>query len=282
MTRRLAGTAIVLMIISGCASAAEPPLGEWVQNDIRGMESIAGATCTRMWIEERKYTLNGDAGQLMGSYGNVIRAMPIGMPSLPACKYPKPASSPIATQMRLWSLIGRPNDDGTWRIGAQPEQSGGDFDTFKMDEFKTRLTLRGATLIDAASDPDDPDALVFRRPAAPEPEARAALEEAVRRLQTGACVPVMMELGATQQVAAQMCALRKRITNLGGAYVSLSVDAATEFHRVPDNFPRPSTGMRRQRGVVYSFTTHYERQAVPGNAVVYEENGKWRVALLWV
>jgi hypothetical protein len=134
----------------------------------------------------------------------------------------------------------------------------------------------------AGSGDDLSKTLVFR-PAVPvPPAARAVLEDTVQRMEGGECLKVMSRLATRPDAAAQMCALRAKMSQFLGSYLSMSVDSMTEFDRVPDGFPvKPSTGWRRQRGVFFVFTGRYENQVIPGNAVVFEEAGEWRVVLLW-
>lgn len=274
----------ILLMLGGRCFGAEPLGGEWVHTDIRSLEVLDKGTCVRLWLEERTYRISVNGESLTGTYVNQIRATPVGAPSLrPECRYPAPVSKPSAAQFRIWSLAGRLNQDGSWRIGAQPELGGGDLSTFKTEEFKARLVPVGAALIDAVNNLDDANsALVFRRRGIPAAAARAVFEDTLGRLHAGRCMQVMMDLGETQPLAAQICDLRQRMLALSGSYVSVRVDEATVIDRVPDLFPRQSGGFRRQSGVYFSFTAQYEKQEIPGGAIVYEEDDKWRVASLWL
>jgi hypothetical protein len=273
------------IVFTAALASAGPVAGEWRNVDLRGIESQPGG-CVRVWLEERLYDLQETADKVMGVYRNIIRAAPVGPLSFgPNCKaYPAPASNPIASQLRLWSIIGRPAGNGAWRIGAEPGIGGGDLQLMKTEEFRTAVVERNGRLVDGTGDAANPnDTLVFR-PAGSVPEAaRTALERTVTRLHNGECLDVASALGASREIAVKMCELRERMSSLTGGYRSLTVDLTTEFDRVPENFPREaSKGWRRQHGVFFTFTGIYEKQQVPGNAIVYEDGGQWHVAFLWL
>ncbi len=97
----------------------------------------------------------------------------------------------------------------------------------------------------------------------------------------GSCLEVLTTIAVNRDAVVQACDVRERILNLSGKYISLSVDSATEFDRVPDKVPAQSTTVRRQHGVFFSFIGKFERTEVPGNAIVYEDGGKWRLGFLW-
>lgn len=276
--------ALLSVVLPVAAAVAEPPSGEWYNVDLRGFETQPGNACLRLWIEERMYNLQPAGERLTGTYRNVIRATPVGGPSFsPDCKYPTPATNPIASQVRLWSIVGKATDAGGWSIGAQPGMGGGDLQVWKTEEFKTILVSRGGQLIDGTGSPEDPDhALVFRRSAPPSSGARDILEATLTRLHGGACLEVLTPLAVSRNAAVEACALRQRMAQLAGRYLSLSMISATDFDRVPNTFPKaPSSGWKRQRGVFFEFTSRFERQQLLGNAIVFEEAGQWRVALLW-
>jgi hypothetical protein len=181
----------------------------------------------------------------------------------------------------MWQILGTPKATGDWLVRAEPGLGAGDFQAYNTEPFETSLALRGGKLV-AGSGDDLSKTLVFR-PAVPvPPAARAVLEDTVQRMEGGECLKVMSRLATRPDAAAQMCALRAKMSQFLGSYLSMSVDSMTEFDRVPDGFPvKPSTGWRRQRGVFFVFTGRYENQVIPGNAVVFEEAGEWRVVLLW-
>jgi hypothetical protein len=240
--------------------------------------------CLRLWLEERNYQLKNDNGTLTGSYGNVIRAMPIGPPSYgPQCKYDAPAANPVAAQYRSWAIVGSSFDPGKWRLRAQAALGGGDPLGFNAADFETTLTSKDEALVDAAGSLDDVNqALMFRR-AGPSPGgAREALEIALRKINTGGCLEVMGGTLLPEAVRTQVCELRQEIVKLAGRYVSLSVEHVAQFDRVPNTFPKDgANGFRRQSGAVFVFTAQHEKQALTGNAMAYEEGGAWRIVFLW-
>lgn len=268
----------VIVVSMACApvtTAADSYVGEWKQVDIRTLEKAPPA-CMRLWFEERSYKLQ-QTDTLRGLYGNVIRSAPLGAPSLqPDCKYWTVAPRAAAMQFRIWQIVARPTDDGGYRVGAQPMKGGGDFNSFKTEEFNTVIALKDGSLVDGVGG----DALVFHRPAQPSADARMTLEQTITRLETGGCLEVMASMGS-RLIAPQVCDLRRRIGELAGRYIGLSVISSMEFDRVPDNFPNESKSLKRQHGVHFSFNGQYENQKIPGDALVFEENGKWRVAFLW-
>lgn len=277
--------ALFIIAHSAEASSGEPPRGEWRHTDIRSIEILPGGACIRLWIEERTYNIvpAGDS-RFSGTYFNVIRAAPVGAPSFRAeCKFPPPADNPVATQIRGWSIIGNKTPEQAWRVRAQPGLPGGDLRVFKTEEFETKLYRRGDHLVDSNGSANPDEALLFRPPSPSPASARTALEETVRRLHGGFCLEVMLKLAPGQEDAVrELCSLRQRMTQIAGSLLSISVDSATELDRVPVGFPRtPSNGYRRQRGVFFSFLGRYEKQQIPGHAVVVEEEGAWRVDLLW-
>ena len=272
----------LLILLAGTSMcAADAPAGEWVSVDLRSIEGIP-AGCVRLWIEERGYALKAERERVRGISRNLIRATPLGTPSLrPECKWPEPATNPIAHQMRIWGVVGKPDEGGGWQVAAQPLPGEGNMKVFKTEEFKTLLVKRGDRLFDGTGDPAEPNAtFVFRRPALPPAEARATLEDTVRRLHTGACLEITSTF-VPSAAAAQACDVRRRILDLAGNYLTLSVISATEFDRMPDHFPGPSTAMKRQRGVHFSFTGQYEKQRVLGDAIMIQDGQQWRLAFLW-
>ena len=277
--------AVFLIACAQTASSDDLPRGEWHHADIRGIEAVPGGTCARLWLEERTYSIvpNGES-RFMGTYFNMIRAAPVGVPSFsPDCRFPAPAENPVASQFRGWSIVGDKPSAQTWRVRAEPGPPGGELRVFESKPFETSLYRRGELLVDSTGAYDDPEkTFLFRPPGPPPAAARAALEDTIRRLTGGGCLEVMSKLAPMNNVAQEMCALRQRVTQIAGSLLSISVDEATEFDRVPVGFPRaPSNSYRRQRGVFFSFDGQYENQKVPGHAVVFEEEGAWNVVLLW-
>lgn len=276
---------LLVIAAASAASSDEPPRGEWHHADIRSIEVLPGGMCVRLWLEQRTYNLlpSGES-RFMGTYFNMIRAAPVGVPSLhPDCRYPAPANNPVANQFRGWSIVGSRAERQGWRVRAEPGAPGGDLRVLETKEFETTLYREGELLVDSIGARDDPEkTLVFRASAVVPAAARAALEETVRRLTGGACLEVMSKLVPSNASVQEICALRQRMSQIAGRLLSISVDDATVFDRVPNGFPRaPSNGFRRQQGVFFSFDGHYENQQIPGNAVVFEEGGIWNVVLLW-
>ena len=269
---------VLAVLCRGVATAEDPYAGDWKNVDIRGVENRPPA-CTRVWFEERSYALQRPDA-LQGIYSNVIRAAPVGAPSSrPDCKYPAPASNPIAQQLRMWRVIGRPDGSGGFRVAAEAAPGGGDMNVYKTQEFRTVLTLRSGRLIDETQS-GAANGLVFRRAAEPPAAARRVLEETISRLESGGCLDVMAAMGAREKVA-QMCELRRRMAEIAGRYIGLSVISSLEFDRVPDRFPNESKALKSQHGVHFSFNGQYENQKLHGDALVFEEEGRWRVAFLW-
>lgn len=277
--------AFFLIAHSLMASSGGLPLGEWHHADLRSVEVALGGMCVRLWLEERTYSIisNGES-RFTGTYFNIIRAAPVGVLShKPDCRFPAPAENPVASQFRGWSVIGDRSSGQAWRVRAEPGPPGGDLRVFEAKEFETALYRQGELLADSTGASDDSEkTLLFRPPAPPPTAARAALEDMIRRLHGGACLEMTSKLGPALDAAREICALRQRAAQITGSLVSISVDGATEFDRVPVGFPRtPSNGYRRQRGVFLSFDVHYENQKIPGDAVVFEEEGAWNVVVLW-
>lgn len=276
--------ALLLLTRLAVASPDAPPRGEWHHADLRGMEILAGGTCVRLWFEERTYSLvpAGDS-RLTGTYVNVIRAAPVGLSSFSSqCKFPAPAENPVASQFRLWAVVGKRVTENTWRVRAEPGAPSGDLRVDKTEEFETRLELQGENLVDSLDGEGPDQALLFRHPAPSSPSPRVALEETIRRMLGGACLEVLSQLDTLPDAAREMCALRLRMNQLSGRLLSLSVDDFTELDRLPAEFPKASSsGYRRQRAFFFSFTGRYENQQIPGNAIVVEEEGTWHVAMLW-
>jgi hypothetical protein len=277
--------AVLLIVVpSVVASPDELPRGEWHNTDLRGIEALPGGRCVRLWLEERTYNIvpTGES-RFTGNYFNVIRAAPVGLPSREGCRFPPPADNPVANQIRGWLILGNKTPEQAWRVRAEPGMRGGDLRDFKSEEFETKLYRRGEYLVDSTGGGENPDEALFFRPPAPSPAAaRAALEDTIRRLHEGACLEVLSTLVPTLDAAREMCTLRQRMAEITGSLLSISVDGVTELDRVPVGFPRtPSKGHRRQRGVFFSFMSNYEQQQIPGNAVVFEEEGAWKVVVLW-
>jgi hypothetical protein len=288
---------LVLRAAPALARPEAPPAGEWHNTDLRAIEVVAASGCIRVWLEERTYHLTpaGDS-RFTGVYFNFIRATPAGAPSLrPECNYPPPTENPIASQIRGWTIFGKRTAEGSWRVAAEPGPPAGDFQTYKTEPFETRLSRRGDLLADvsstangsggagAADGAEDPEHTLLFRPPGPVPAAaRSALEETLRQLYGGACLKAMSRLAASEDVAREVCELRQRARQIAGSLLSINVDGADPIDRVPAGFPGPAReGYRRQRAVFFSFDGRFENQTIPGNAIVVEEEGAWRVAMLW-
>jgi len=260
--------------------------GEWSQTDLRSMEVIPAAGCTRVWLEERTYLLQAQRdGSLSGAYRNVIRAVPVSAPSFsPNCKFPPPADSPIAFQLRMWNVSLTPTGDKTWLVRARPGPGGGDFNLFKTEEFTTTLRLESDGFVDSAADTTvDRAPRRFRRPAKPSAEARRALEETIERIHGGGCLEVFAKLLPKPESAAQICAMRRQLAELQGRYQAYSVDIETAVDRVYEGFPLLAVqpGFRAQPGILVELKLSYQNAKVPGDAFLVQENGRWRVAVVW-
>ena len=92
---------------------------------------------------------------------------------------------------------------------------------------------------------------------------------------------VITSIGFSAAEAQRSCEMRARIQPQSGAYQSLTVTEATEFDRIPAKFPMANT-LKRQHGVIVDFVAQYEKTQFRGSAILYDENGGWRVALLWM
>ncbi|HEV7733702.1 MAG TPA: hypothetical protein VGR62_16155 [Candidatus Binatia bacterium] len=281
------GSRIALGIV--CALLSSPrgsdvPQGEWHNTGIRTVEVLQDGTCLRVWLEERAYSFGSPTnGAVAGIYRNVVRAVPVGPPSFrEGCVFPAPASNPVASQMRAWEFAAKPVDEGAWLVRAEPRPGSGDLRLFEAEEFQTKVRVRGDRLIDTPSSTDDTPRLSFRRPGAPPDGARAALDDAVTRLHQGKCLEVLSALGHDADRVTRVCDLRRRMDDLLGRYVSLSVDQAVELDAMPPEFNRGATsGPVARHGVFFAFIGQYEKERIPGNAVVAEEGGQWRVVALW-
>jgi hypothetical protein len=251
--------------------------GQWRSVDVTSIESLPDY-CMRVWVEERTWNLEEARWKrLKGKYRSVIRAVPVGATSLnPACKWPKPATKGDAAQIRDWSIRGRHADAG-WNVSAEKGSTTGDLRRDQAFAFTTTLNRRGETLTSA----DVKEPRVFRRAAPPPPAATVALEKTIHHLHTGGCYEVITSIGFNAEEAQRSCALRKEIQERIGPYQSLTVTDVIEFDRIPTVFPA-SVLMKRQHGVLVSFDAKYEKQTVRGNAMLYDENGQWRVSLLWM
>ncbi len=259
------------LVLLCTAATAQPLTGDWKQVDLRGIENTPPA-CVRLWFEERSYALQKQNDQMYGVYANLHRITPVGAPSFqPNCKYPPPATKPLSLQTRMWNLAVRP-DGNRLRIAAEPGIGSGDMNLYKTEAFNTVVSVRNGLLVDGD--------LLFRRPSTASAAARQKLEETINRLEGGGCLEVMASMGRSD-IAEQACDLRRRIGQYAGRYTGLSVISALEFDRIPEKFPMLSTAMKNQRGIHYSFNGQYERQTIPGDALVFEEGGSWRVAFLW-
>jgi hypothetical protein len=265
-------------------AAPEFPGGEWRHADIRGLEVLQQGACVRLWLEERTYAFDPPRnGRVTGAYRNVVRAAPIGAASFaPTCKFPAPATNPVAMQTRMWSVVGT-LADAKWRLRTQPGPPAGDALGLASDEFTTDVVHRDTTLVDSRGAADDDDwTLVFRRASATPTEARAALERTVTQLTSGGCLQALSSLVHASANVVDVCAARAALDRLQGRFVNLKVDFSTSFDRVPLTFPwGPSDKRRRQRGVFFEFTDEFEKVRTAGSALVYEDNGQWRVAMLW-
>jgi hypothetical protein len=273
-------SSLIAFLISMQTLSSATIQGDWYHTDVRGLEVLENGRCLRLWLEERAYNLGENGASLAGTYRNVIRATPVGAPSV-ICKYPPPASNPVASQMRTWGVVARRSERG-WTVAAEPGLNGGDIQLARLESFATRLTPYAGALVDADGDADDQDkALFFRRGTAPPQAARMALESTVAGLYSGECLAIMTRLTGSADITAKTCDLRARMAALSGRYLSISVNSMTRLDRLPQLFPRPSNHWMRRNAVLYGFTASFEHQAMPGDAIVEEEAGSWRVAWLW-
>ena len=277
---------LILSLLMAVSQAAAPLLqGEWQNVDVRSVEVNGDGACIRVWLEERKYSLQAIPDRrYQGAYQNVVHAVPVGAASFsPTCKYPALTSNPVATQTRMWAVVASPISDQRWRLRAQAGPGGGDFSLLASGDFTTELAPVNDRLFDGTGPTDDAnEVLVFRTPAKPPAEARLELEATIAKLYAGGCLEVMSALATRKEALAELCALRQQMAQLQGQFVSISMTAETEFDRVPASVSSPgASGLRRQRGVFYEFTGTFDKARVPGNAIVVEESGKWRVAALW-
>lgn len=273
---KLAWLVLALQACTGASVADDPYTGDWKQVDLRSIESVP--PCVRLWFEERRYALQG-SGTPQGFYANTLRAVPVGSTLSSSCKYPAPASNPIALQMRAWMLVIRPDGNGRRRVEAEPAPGSGDLNVDKTEEFKTVLWMHDGLLFDGNPN-DEASALVFRRPSDPSATARAVLEQTISRLESGSCLDVLASMGLGTKVS-QACELRRRMRQIAGDYIGLRINGATEFHRMPIAFPSPLKTLKQQHGIHFSFNALYEKQTLVDDALVFEEGGKWRVAFLW-
>lgn len=277
---------LLLLALATAQSPARPDLdGQWQHVDVRGIESDGSGTCLRLWLEERRYGLQPLADRRFGgAYQNVIRAVPVGAASFSRdCRFPVLTANPNATQVRMWSVVAAPIDAQRWRLRAQAGPDGGDVSMAPADDFTTQLSFAHERLVDGTAPSDHVGRhLVFRRPSPAPAEARAALEAAVARLQAGGCLEVTAALAMRTDGVADACALRQQRDALLGPFTAMAVTNETEFDRIASAFLSPGApGFTRRHGVFYEFTATFARARVPGGALVVEEDGRWRLAVLW-
>jgi hypothetical protein len=253
--------------------------GEWRNVDVMSIESVPGY-CMRVWVEERTWDLDKTwRNRVRGTYRNVIRGIPVGSPSRKeTCKWPAPATKAASAQIRLWPVAGRPAGDDHWSIAAAEGTTTGELRRDQAFPFTTTVERKGDTLLSA----DTPQPRVFRPAGRPAPAAAvAALQKAIDEVHSDRCVEVIRSIGFDKQESKNSCALRKLIQKESGEYQSMSIEQALEFDRAPLAFPA-SSSLKQQHGVLFHFVAKYEKYPLPGNAILYEENGKWKLASLWL
>ena len=276
-----------ILLLGGCANAgitATAPSGDWYSTDFRGLEVASNqqmGICLRIWLEERAYSfVQHPSLEVAGYYRNVMRSVPVGPVSFrPECTFGGKAASPIAMQGRVWAIAGRSVGSDAWKIRTEPRPGTG-LSLYETKDFETTLSMRGNRLVD--NDSANPEVTLTFRPAGSQPAAaREALEDAMQRVHNGHCLEVMSGLGFTSQQVADFCETRQRLEKLSGRYVAVQPDQVVQFDRAPLGFPQSSAQLHPQSGFFFAFVTKYEKQQSPGNAVVFEEGGKWRVVALW-
>jgi hypothetical protein len=252
--------------------------GQWRSVDVTSIESVPGY-CMRVWVEQRTWDLRETGrNRLTGSYRSVIRSIPVGAMSVsPSCKWPEPATKAASAQIRLWGVTGRAGSDGDWNVSAKQGTTTGELRRDLAPAFTTSLQRRGGTVTSA----DATEPRVFRPAAEPPAAAFEALQKTIDHLHHGGCMEVITSIGFGAEEARRSCEMRARIQPQSGAYQSLTVTEATEFDRVPTIFPA-AVSFKRQHGVIVDFVAQYEKQQIRGSAILYDENGVWRVALLWL
>ena len=260
-------TPIVLVLLL----AVQDLIGEWRSVDIQRLETIPNY-CARVWIEEREWTLQKKGSGVAGTYEHTVRALPLGEPSRkPECEWPKNLADPEWTLRRLWNVSVKADVDA-WNVEGRPEQKA-------YGAFKTVIHLRDGLLLSENSATGEPR--VFRRDSTVSGDALKSLEDAIAKLYDGGCVDVIRALGFQPDQAEKSCETRGKYSAHTGAYRSLRVVSATEFDRVPASFPANSA-LRPRHGVIYDFVAVYERTETRGSAILYETDGSWRLAMLWL
>lgn len=282
-----------LLLPAGAAAVAPqpPPLhGAWQQTDLRSIESgrpAAGyGSCLRLWLERRSYSFSGALTE--GVYGHLLVSVPVV--DVPGCAFAPPAREPLAYHSRLWTLSLRRDGDG-WSVTAGNPVSVGPLD-LETAAFTSTLRLEDGRLVERR----DGSSLVFTRPGDPPPAAREALERGIEGLHSGRCVAVHRGLayGAVASAAKvdQLCDLTRRARRFTGRYLALEVTRSEPFDRVPWGFLAPVSGAGvsavgqaaawvDRPGYVFAYTLVFEHQKLFGNAVVWHEEGQWRLAAFW-
>jgi len=260
------------------------PSGEWRQTDLRGIEVTSGGACARLWIEERGYLVEPiGAGRFGGAYRNTIRAMPLSASSFaPSCRFEGPAQSSVANQTRLWQVLVTVQGERDWRVRAEPGPGSGDLRAFSTEEFETTLTARNGTLVDGSG--QQSRNLTFHRPAQESIRGRKLLEDTLRRLYAGGCLEVMAALTQRADGIAEVCSLRRQMSDAQGSLIAITVDDEVPFDRVPAALLHPANqtdGLTDQQGVLFAFTSIFEASRMAGSAILFGEGEHWRVVMLW-
>lgn len=278
------GPILALAILTSAPVALGEPTATWESVDFRGVQVVPNANgngvCTRVWFETRQFELvASDDGGVRGSYLVAIEAFPVGtVTEFHKCEYPPPAVSPVTAQNRTWSVIGVPVPSNGWRLQASPGLSTGpDLEGHAPFEATMIVTDGALELGDAGQK------LLFARPALQSNEARAALEAHVHRLHT-ACESVLTSLEwspPSRENATTVCRLRQEMAGLLGDYLGLKMRSTKHFDRSPRANREDVSELVRQPGIYFSFSLLYEKEEIPGDAVLIQDDDKWALAALW-
>ncbi|MCP3962322.1 MAG: hypothetical protein GY719_31145 [bacterium] len=286
---------LLFLVITFLALPATVAAEEWIQSEVFGLDTAPPPSgevlsCARLWIEERTWRFDVTGTNLSGIFGSNIRTLPLATTG-PSCRFDSQAPMPLAFTVRMWNIERSRHDKGVWDLQLVPagEMTGVPLN-LKHGPFSTRLFMEGDRLVDTATNAGASKRLIFRRPAAPPPDLADAVRRTLEGLHTGQCMKIMSATvdppEALEKVApalSTVCDLRRRMLNISGSLVSVSIGHVTTIDRVVAPLVRsvPTDGWSTKKSYLVELTMNYERSRVPGTALFTKENESWRLVRLW-
>jgi hypothetical protein len=251
------------------------------------MASMPKVPCFRVWLKARDLIIGKEGAALIGQYGELTRAKPVGMQSSsPDCTFSTTPTALVFTAEN-WSIESRakPDEMNRWIFSASHN---GTAVSSQVANRKLDMRLDGAAIIlkDLKSVVDG----VRLSKSASDAESRALpefLRLTIERLLERDCASATQEIMGERLSEAdvqQVCDLRRRAVRLADGVAAISVGPVEYFSRAPAAITSPGLGRQLvpMHGALASFTIKYSNgQEVFGDALLSERDGRWVFEYFW-